>query len=448
MAPGADRRAPRGGRAHGRRPVASPARAAVLDALSAVFEDGAPLEDALAAALPAGTPSQDRRFARMLAASCLRRLGEIDAALGPLLEKPLPRKAARVRDILRLGAADLLFLDTPAHAAVDQAVRLARADRTSAGFAGLVNAVLRRLDRERPAPADPLLNLPGWIRERWTASWGEKATRAMAAALASVPPLDITVRDPAGTKGLADALGAEVLATGSLRLATGTRIDTLPGFAQGHWWVQGAAAALPARLLAGAVAPGTRVADLCAAPGGKTLQLAAAGLEVTAVDISDDRLERLRENLSRTGLAADVIAADVRAWTPDVRFDGILLDAPCLATGTAGRHPDVLWSKRARQLDSLVSLQAELTEAAIGMLTPGGVLVFATCSLEPEEGEARAARLAEDPRLISVPIRGEEVGGVQALLTPEGWLRTRPDHDLEGAGGLEGFFAARFRRTG
>ena len=428
--------------------MASPARAAVLDALSAVFEDGAPLEEALAEALLAGTAAQDRRFARMLAATCLRRLGEIDAALGPLLEKPLPRKATRVRDILRLGTADLLFLDTPAHAAVDQAVRLARADRTSAGFAGLVNAVLRRLDRERPAPADPLVNLPGWIRERWTANWGAATTRAMAAALASVPPLDITVRDPAETEGLAHALGAQVLATGSLRLATGARIDTLPGFAEGRWWVQGAAAALPARLLANAVTPGARVADLCAAPGGKTLQLAAAGLEVTAVDISDDRLERLRENLSRTGLGAHVIAADARTWTPEAPQDGVLLDAPCLATGTAGRHPDVLWSKRARQLDSLVSLQTELTDAAIGMLKPGGILVFATCSLEPEEGEVRAARLSEDPRLISVPIRREEVGGANALLTPDGWLRTRPDHEIGGARGLEGFFAARFRRTG
>ncbi len=424
------------------------ARRVALDLALAVLERGRLLDEALegSADLPRLAP-RDRGFARLLLATLLRRLPEVDAALARLLAKPLPGKAPRTRMALRLGAVQLLHLGTPPHAAVSTAVELLGAKE--AGFRGLVNAVLRRLAREGAAlpPAEAArLNTPGWLWQGWVAAYGEATALAIAEQHLADPPLDLTPRDPAEAPALAEALGARLLPTGSLRLPPGAgEITRLPGFAEGRWWVQDAAAALPARLL-GAVA-GKAVADLCAAPGGKTLQLAAAGAQVTALDFSAERLGRVRENLKRTGLAAETVAADLLAWQPGRQFDAVLLDAPCSATGTLRRHPDLARHKQPGQVTELVAVQARLLPAAAALVAPGGTLVYAVCSLEPAEGPAQAeAFLAAHPDFVRDALAPAEVGGQDYLLTAEGALRTLPCH-LAGEGGLDGFYACRLRRA-
>jgi 16S rRNA (cytosine967-C5)-methyltransferase len=418
------------------------ARAVALDLLQAVLRHGKPLDDALAAHPDlARLDPRDRGFARMLAATTLRRLGEIDQAIVPLLATPLPAKASAVADALRLGACQLLFLGTPPHAAVSETVELVAGLGVLAGYKGLANAVLRRLDRERPA-TDPWQHVPDWLAESWTAAYGEATARAIAAAHLVEAPLDLSVKGDA--ESWAERLGAEILPTGSLRLRDSAgAVDALPGFAEGGWWVQDAAAALPAKLLG----KPPHVIDLCAAPGGKTAELAAAGIAVTAVDRSPQRLRRLKANLDRLGLAAAIVEADASRWRPDVLAEAVLLDAPCSATGTIRRHPDLPWLKNPEDLPKLTALQDRLLDNAVAMTKPGGVIVYAVCSLQPEEGPARiAALLARGAPVARVEIEASEIGGLAELLTPEGELRSLPCHLAE-RGGMDGFYACRLRRA-
>jgi 16S rRNA (cytosine967-C5)-methyltransferase len=423
-------------------------RAVALDILQAVLRRRRPLDEALGASedLLRLAP-RDRAFARLVVATVLRRLGQIDAAIDARLERPLPQKRAAVRDILRLGMAQIAFLDTAPHAAVDTSVALARR-RGQAGLAGLVNAVLRRIAEAGALPPDDPehLNVPVWLWQSWMATYGEETAAAVARAHLFEPPLDVTVKEPDTTARWAAALEAETLPTGSLRRDAGGDPAGLPGFADGAWWVQDAAATLPVRLL-GDVS-GKRIADLCAAPGGKTAQLAAAGADVTAVDISEKRLERLRRNLARLGLAAATVAADAAAWIPPKSFDAVLLDAPCTATGTLRRHPDIAWNKNAEDVARLAGLQDRLLEAALRMVRPGGMLVYATCSLQSEECAQRIAALTDSGAPFGVdPVRQQELPGLEAAMTHDGALRTLPCHWAE-SGGIDGFYAVRLRHTG
>jgi 16S rRNA (cytosine967-C5)-methyltransferase len=377
----------------------------------------------------------------MLTATCLRRLGEIDQAIAPLLATPLPAKASAVADALRLGACQLLFLGTPPHAAVGETVELvAGLGALGGGYKGLANALLRRLDRERPV-TEPARNVPAWMAESWTAAYGPATAAAIAAAHLREAPLDLSVKADAGR--WAEQLGAEILPTGTLRLADASgAIDSMPGFAEGAWWVQDVAAALPAKLLG---RPAQAI-DLCAAPGGKTAELAAAGIAVTAVDRSAQRLRRLRANLDRLGLSAEIVEADAAIWRPAAPAEAVLLDAPCSATGTIRRHPDLPWLKRPEDLPKLTVLQDRLLDNAVAMTAPSGVIVYATCSLQPEEGPARIAALLDRGAPVArFPIGRGEVGGLAELLTPEGELRSLPSH-LAASGGMDGFYACRLRR--
>jgi 16S rRNA (cytosine967-C5)-methyltransferase len=420
-------------------------RRVALDLLVSCLDKGQALDDALARHQGfAGLDPRDRAFVRLLLATTLRRLGEIEEVLGFLIERPLDGANAAGRQVLRLGAAQLLFLGTPPHAAVDTSVRLV-VDAGLPHLKGLANAVLRRISRDGPAllgDRDPArLNTPQWLWDSWTESYGEEATRAIAAAHLIEAPLDLTTRS--NTDFWAGRLEGEVLPTGTIRREGGGIVTELPGFAEGAWWVQDAAATLPARLLGNIV--GKQVADLCAAPGGKTLQLAAAGAHVTAVDISARRMARVAENLARAGLAADLVTADVGKWVTSASFDAILLDAPCSATGTFRRHPEVLYRARPSVIADSAELQARLLDRASAMLKPGGVLVYAVCSLEPAEGEELvAAFLARAPRFrIEPPAAGELPDGVTP--SPPGWVRVLPGM-LEPEGGLDGFFVARLAR--
>lgn len=392
---------------------------------------------------------RDRALVRHLVGTVLRRLGTLRHALGRYLDRGFPADAPRVETALLLGAAQILLLQTPDHAAVDMSVRLAQADRRAKHFAGLVNAVLRRVAHDGAqhlAGIDTVpLDTPDWLMSRWAKNFGADLARAIAEANRHEPALDLSVKsDPAGW---AEKLGGRLLPTGSVRVLAHGPVSSLPGYADGAWWVQDAAAALPTRLL-GDIA-GRTVADLCAAPGGKTAQLAAAGAHVTAVDRAPKRLERLRQNLSRLGLAAEVVAADVTAWRGGP-FDAILLDAPCSSTGTIRRHPDIPWLKRETDIAALADLQRRLLAAAFECLKPGGTLVYCTCSLEPEEGiDVVRDLLAREPRAVRRPIAAGEVCGQDDWLTDEGDLRTLPCHwpDADSRmAGLDGFFAARLSR--
>ena len=393
---------------------------------------------------------RDRALMRRIAATVLRRLGTLRAVLSRLVDRGLPNDSQRAETALLIGAAQILWMDVPDHAAVDLSVRLVQADRRAAKYVGLVNAVLRRCAREGTALADDvaetLPDLPSWLRQRWSAHYGESATRAIAAAPSHEPALDITVKSDA--EHWASRLQGEVLPTGSIRTRLHGPVAMLPGFDDGAWWVQDAAAALPARLF-GDIA-GRRVADLCAAPGGKTAQLAQSGAQVTAVDRSPGRCARLRSNLARLRLDAEVVVADAAEWDHEP-FDAILLDAPCTATGTSRRHPDIAWLKQESDIAALAGLQMRLLQRAAALLKSGGTLVYCVCSLEPEEGEQMiAAFLDIEAGLKRAPIAAHEVAGLGECLTADGDLRTLPSH-LVGAtpemSGLDGFYAARLVKS-
>lgn len=411
------------------------ARAAALDILQAALSGRAGIDGALAQPSLKALEPRDRGFARALAMATLRHLGPIDTALQAKLAKPPPE---RVVNILRLGAAQLFVLKTPPHAAVGETVEL-----SPPVFKGLVNAVLRNLTREPPNLADPDRLAPPWLYARWRAAYGEDGAREIAALIAQEPPTDLSLKDPAQAETLAAELEAQVLPGGSLRTERGGDLTGWPEFDTGSWWVQDAAAAIPVRLLD--VKSGQTALDLCAAPGGKTLQLAAAGAAAVALDRSGVRLKRVSENLARTGLTAEVVEADGATWADARTFDAVLLDAPCSATGTFRRHPDVVWVARPSDIASLAAVQSRLLDSAARRVKPGGRLVYCVCSLEPEEGEAQAEGfLGRTPDFALEPMAAGEGGAPEASLRSDGTLRILPQHM---AGGLDGFYIARFRRA-
>ncbi len=393
-------------------------------------------------------PDRDRALMRRLTATVLRRLGTLRHLLGGFLDKGFPADAPRTETILLVGAAQILWLDVPDHAAVDLSVRLAQADRRAARYAGLVNAVLRRVAQARDGVLadDEPRDTPAWLLERWSRNYGAETARAIAKANGFEPALDLTVKqDP---QEWAEHVHGRVLPTGTVRTLAHGAITLLPGFVEGAWWVQDAAASLPAQMLGDVT--GKTVCDLCAAPGGKTAQLAARGAIVTAIDRSPARLTRLRENFTRLALTVETIAADALEWRPETQFDAVLLDAPCTSTGTIRRHPDVPWLKSEADLTVLTSLQQRLLDRAVELTKVGGTLVYCVCSLEPEEGERQiAALLARDPRVTRSPITASEVFGHDEFLTAEGELRTLPQYLPDPDphwGGLDGFYAARLTR--
>lgn len=437
------------------RPVVS-ARGVALDLLTQVLEQKRPLEDAFDRHPDlAKLENRDRQFVRALTAATLRHLKRIDRILALKLERPLPARARAVTDILRLGAAQLLILGTPAHAAVDSAVALTAGLGGAAGYKGLVNAVLRRIATEGAALLSQVppgeASLPDWLWRSWVKAYGEARAAEISGALLDEPPLDFTVKRPAESAQWAEALHARALPGGTLRRAPHDperpqRLDEAPGFSEGAWWVQDFAASLPVKLLGNVF--GKRVLDLCAAPGGKTAQLAAAGAKVTALDRAQERMQRLRKNLERLGLVAECAAADATLWNAATDFDAVLLDAPCSSTGTLRRHPDVAWLKDPRDIVKLAAAQDRLIDAALRLTKPGGTLLYCVCSLQPEEGPERiAAALARHEGLRRAPLTADAVFGLDELLTPEGDLRTLPCH-LAAEGGMDGFYAARLVKAG
>jgi len=417
-----------------------PARAAALQLLTAALSRRAGLDEGLNHPSMGALAPRDRAFARALAMATLRWLGPIDTALQARLKKPPPEA---IVNVLRLGAAQLLVLKTPAHAAVGATVDLAAAQKGGQPFKGLVNAVLRGLTREPPSLDDPSLMAPTWLQARWRAAYGEAEAQAIAALIGAEPATDLTLQEPADATELAGELEAEVLPQGGLRVGLKGEVSAWPGFDAGRWWVQDASAAVPARLLN--LQRGETAVDLCAAPGGKTLQLAAAGGKVVAVDRSAGRIKRVSENLARTGLGAEVVVADAAEWRDSRAFDAVLLDAPCSATGTFRRHPDVLWVASPADIPKLAQVQARLLDSAARRVKPGGRLVYCVCSLEPEEGEGQvAAFLARTPGFALDPIVPGEGGAPEASLRPDGTLRILPHHR---AGGTDGFYVARLRKA-
>lgn len=401
-----------------------PARRAALKLLDAVLHRGETLDQAAHNACQGIVGGPDRALAVALASEALRWLTDLDALIDSATRQRLPDDA-KVRSVLRLMLAGWLRLQTPPHAVIATALPL-----LAGGPRKLAHGVFSTLSKRGVGlPAVP--SLPPAVAERW----GERA-EAIAAGLAEPPPLDLALRDPAATDQWAQQLGGVSLMPGHVRLPRGDAIENLPGFDEGAWWVQDLAASLPVRLLGSG--EGRTVLDLCAAPGGKTLQLAAAGWQVTALDISAKRLERLQQNLTRTALSAETVVADAVNWEPDAPFDAVLLDAPCTATGTARRHPDVLHRIGPRQIAEMAELQARLLERAAGWVRPGGSLVYATCSLEREEGEVQTGAVALAPSPIAASDLPQGI-----TTTAEGWLRTDPGM-LSEAGGLDGFFIARW----
>ncbi|HEY0235192.1 MAG TPA: transcription antitermination factor NusB [Afipia sp.] len=430
------------------------ARRIAADILDGVLHKRRTLDDQLegAAAHPGlkTLSDRDRALMRRLVATILRRLGTLGHVLSRLLDRGVPTDAPRAQSALLIGIAQILWMDVPDHAAVDLSVRLVQADRRAAKYAGLVNAVLRRCAREGEAlvaeVASTMIDLPQWLSARWVAAYGEDTAKAMANAIGFEPPLDLTVKSE--PESWATRLHGEALATGTVRTPLQGSVTMLPGFNDGQWWVQDAAAAIPARLFGDL--NGKSVADLCAAPGGKTAQLAQAGAIVTAIDRSPARLARLKDNFGRLSLDATTVVADAAEYNGE-EFDAILLDAPCAATGTIRRHPDVAWLKNEADIGALVALQKRLLQKSVSLLKPGGTLVYCTCSLEPEEGEqAIAGLLASEGAMKRAPIAPSDVAGLSELITRDGDLRTLPchlPHDDPKLGGLDGFYAARLVKS-
>ncbi len=430
------------------------ARVAAAAILRDVVAGGHTLDELFAAGAGlsrlAGLAPRDIALTRSIVTVALRRLGTIRQALAALLESGLPRPAAaQIESCLTVAAAQILFLDVPDHAAVDLAVRMIRLDQKAAPYASLVNGVLRNLIRGREAilsgsaPLDQ--DTPSWLASRWRKTYGEATAQAIAAANRLEPTLDISVKsDPALW---AEKLGASLLPTGSLRLLTHRPIAELPGYGEGAWWVQDAAAALPAALLD--ITPGMKIVDLCSAPGGKAAQLAARGAHVVAVDRSAERLKLLAANFERLRLEAEIVVSDILALNGS-SFDAVLLDAPCSGTGTIRRHPDIAWTKKASDIGKLAALQTRMLDKAFELVKPGGTIVYCVCSIEPEEGEQQIlALLRRNPDIMRSPIMADDVGGLRELVNENGELRTLPSHipaeDARRAG-LDGFFAARLVR--
>lgn len=418
------------------------ARLAAGVLLNAALEGRGGLDAALSFREVAALPGPDRAFARAVAMAALRRLGEIDQILDRRLQKAPP---LAVRTILRIALAQILVLETPAFAAVSTAVKLAERDTKTRPYKNLVNAVLRGVGRDGPGLTTAESNLPDWLAARWRATYGEAALTALALAAREEPATDLSAKPDTDLAALATAVEGEALPGGTVRTGRRGDVATWPGFEDGSWWVQDAAAAVPARLLAPKA--GETVADLCAAPGGKTLQLAASGAEVVALDRSDTRLKRLRANLERTGLSAEVVVTPAEDWEDDRAFDAVLLDAPCTATGTFRRNPEVLRATKPADVAKLADVQHRLLDAAAERVKPGGRLVYCVCSMEREEGETQIiAFLRRNPAFRTAPAVPAEIGAPDEALTPEGWLRILPSMWAE-KGGVDGFFVARLDRV-
>lgn len=427
-------------------------RRIAANALTAVLHRRQPLDQILdpetGIAELRALQDRDRALVHMLVAKTLRRLGTLRTLLNGLLDRGFPKEAPRVEILLLLGAVQVLFLSIPNHAAVDLAVQLTSEDRMARRYTALVNAVLRRVTREgrdRISMIDASVDTPEWLMKRWVESFGTSTALQISAAHTIEPALDLTVRENASD--WAARLNGRLLPTGSIRLLPSGSITALPGFKEGAWWVQDAAAALPAKLL-GKVAELT-VADLCAAPGGKTAQLLAEGAKVIAVDRSAPRLKRLKSNLERLRLGCEIVTADASQWKGGP-FDAVLLDAPCSATGTIRRNPDLQWHRQPGDIEKLASLQSRLLDHAADLVRPGGLLVYTTCSLEPEECEHQIENLLDiRSNLKRVPIDSSEVGGIESFITRSGDLRTLPCHlpnQEPRLSGCDGFYAARLQR--
>jgi 16S rRNA (cytosine967-C5)-methyltransferase len=435
------------------------ARDVAASALFSVFVEKRAFDDVFAKVSEARSLApRDRGFARLIAATVLRHRGSLNAVIRSFLDKPLPENQGRLEPILLCAAAQLLFLRTPPHAAISLAVDQCRVDSAARRFDKLANAVLRRVSVEGDAVLAELdvvkLNVPSWLLARWQNTYGHEVAREIALASLTEAPLDLSIHGD--VNAWAETLGGSVLPTGSIRLNASGRIEDLPGYDDGAWWVQDAAAALPVKLFGDL--RGKQVADLCAAPGGKTAQLAAGGARVTSVDKSPGRLNRLKGNLARLGLDAETAVADASAFDPGRQYDAVLIDAPCTATGTIRRHPDILHLKRDDDVAALAAVQAPILARAATLVEPGGTLVYCTCSLEPAEGRDQVAKfLAVHPEFSRSPVTPADLVGpgsvghdvVKAWISDEGDLRTLPHHlsDLPfGQTGMDGFFAARLIR--
>ena len=435
------------------------ARLAAIHMLTTIVQSGTMLDERSPTAAPeqpVGTEdARDRALARTIVIVSLRRLGSIRIALSKYLDKGLPRKAPALEWILVSAAAQILYMEVPDHAAVDLAVHATRQDRATAPFASLVNAVLRNIIRNREEALqaagaiaiDPMIDTPQWLAVRWQKNFGSDIAQHIAAMNGREPTLDVSVRD--NPKEWAQRLDGLLLPGGSVRLRSHQPVTELDGYDEGAWWVQDVAAALPARLL-GAQA-GENVADLCAAPGGKTIQLALTGAHVVALDKSAERMKRLSANLARIGLSAETRIGDALTFSGGP-FDAILLDAPCTATGTIRRHPDVAWTKRASHITALSATQAKMLDHAARLLKPGGRLVYCTCSLEPEEGELQIEQFLQRNRdMKRLPIVAGEITGLEACLNERGEIRTLPCHlpnEDSRLAGMDGFFIARLGLRG
>ncbi len=420
----------------------SNARLSAIFALVHTLDKNKPMDSAWAADryFSSMSPS-DKAFTQLLVKTVLRHLGQIDAIIDKLLERPLPSKSARVTHILRIGIAQLIWLKTPQHAAVHSAVEITKQIRMEK-FSGLVNAVLKRVIAEGDSIIklhdSATLNTPKWLWDSWVKAYGDENTRKITAMHMTEPPLDITVKsDP---ENWAKELNGTLLPTGSVRLRDAKNVTHMKGFGEGGWWVQDMAASIPAILLGDV--KGKKVLDLCAAPGGKTAQLAARGAEVSAIEMSKERINVLRTNLSRLKLQAECINIDANLYSPDFTVDAILLDAPCSATGTIRRHPDVAWHKKPEDVARLSEIQHKLLNHALDILKDGGILVYAVCSLQPQEGEQQITRiLAERKDVELTPVDLALIGGMNECITKRGEVRTLPFH-LSELGGMDGFYAA------
>lgn len=424
------------------------ARKAAAMAVADVMGRGFRLESSLAKN-PAleGLDPRDRAFARAIGATTLRRLGQIDAVLAPLVKTPPP---GRVQAYLQTATAQMVFMDVAPHAAVGDAVTLVKADEKSEPFAGLVNAVLRKvadIGKAEAAKVPPINNIPGWLRSEWSRLYGKAAVRRMALLLATSPPLDLSVK--ADPDVWAKKLGGVVIGGKTVRLDVIGNVTALAGFQEGEWWAQDIAASLPARVLEQACGgfEGKRVADLCAAPGGKTMQLCSMGGDVTAFDLSEARTERLTRNLARTKLDATIVMADLTEYTPEKTFDAVLLDAPCSSTGTFRRHPDVIHNRRERDITPLTRLQDTLLKHAAKCVSPGGLLLYSVCSLQEREAAARVRKF-----LKAMPNFGlVKLAPIPGLDLPEGridggMIRILPSESPDGRG-MDGFFIAVLKRA-
>jgi len=422
--------------------IAASARLSALSALSHTLDKLRPLDSAWAIDrhFQSLNPS-DRAFAQLLVKTTMRRLGQIDALLAQFLDRPLGERASRIMHILRMGVTQLIWLETPPHAAVHATVEMTKQVKMEK-YSGLVNAILKRIAKEGPAiiaaQDEAKLNTPAWLWERWVKAYGEETAREIGKMHLQEPPLDITVKsDPAFW---AKELGGVVMPAGSVRLQSSRNLTSLPGFAEGKWWVQDMAATIPALLLGNV--HDKRVIDLCAAPGGKTAQLASAGAKVSAVDVSKDRIAMLKTNVHRLQLQAEYITTDASKWLPNFAPDAILLDAPCSATGTLRRHPDVAWLRKPEDIERLKLTQAKLLRHALDMLQVGGEMVYATCSILPEEGEDQITQLlAERTDVTLKPVNPASLGGLTQCITKRGEVRTLPCH-LADKDGMDGFYAA------